>query len=133
MWPSQALQASSCCLGCNRASRSAPRAPLSRDYGRTRTNTLEFPQPKPGPVASIEPVRLFLSAGGSVEWNGQALCLQELQARFEAAAKAAGVDTMQQPKLVLSADEGADYQLLGRVLAHASNAGLVRIELSGSD
>lgn len=40
---------------------------------------------------------------------------------------------MLQPKLELSADEGADYQLLASVLESASKAGLVRIELAGKD
>ena len=96
----------------------------------TQTNALALPQPtiEPAP-APPQAVRLHLSDGGIVEWNGEPLTLEQLQARMELAAGAAGAVAVAQPVLKLDADKGADYELLTRVLAKASNAGLVRIEL----
>ena len=96
----------------------------------TQTNVLSMPGRAPPQAASAEPIRLHLTAAGMVEWNGEPLSLAQLQARMEAAASAAGADAMAQPQLRLYAEDGADYALLTQVLARASNAGLVRIELA---
>jgi len=98
----------------------------------TQTDLLNLPQRGPSHATTATTVRLHLTAGDVVEWNGEALSLAQLQARMESAARAAGADANAQPLLTLYADEGADYQLLTRVLARASNAGLVRIELAGA-
>ena len=49
---------------------------------------------------------------------------------MESAARLAGSDAMAQPMVKLDAEEGVEYELLTRVLARASNAGLVRIQLA---
>lgn len=95
----------------------------------THTNPLRLPQPGPTHATTSQTVRLHLTAGDLVEWNGEALSLPQLQTRMEAAARAAGADANAQPTLTLFADDGADYQLLTQVLARASNAGLVRIQM----
>ena len=95
----------------------------------TRVNPLSLPVGTPTDTANTETVRLHLTSGDVVEWNGEPLSLAQLQLRMESAARAAGADAMAQPTLKLYADDGADYQLLTRVLARASNAGLVSIEL----
>jgi biopolymer transport protein ExbD len=97
----------------------------------THTNLLTLPNGRSTAAANTETVRLHLTAGGIVEWNGEPLSLSQLQSRMEATASAAGADAMAQPVLKLYAEDGADYELLTRVLARASNAGLVRIELAG--
>ena len=96
----------------------------------THTNVLDMPKGTSQQPANAEPVRLHLTASGMVEWNGEPLSLAQLQARMEAAASAAGADAMAQPQLKLFAEDGADYALLTQVLTRASNAGLVRIELT---
>ena len=97
----------------------------------TKVNPLALPQGSteavPKPPAEV---RLRLTAGDVVEWNGEALSLEQLQARMESAARLAGTDAMAQPVVKLDAEEGVEYELLTRVLARASNAGLVRIQLA---
>jgi len=96
----------------------------------TQTNVLSLPQGSPDKPLPAESVSLRLTAGDLVEWNGESLSLPQLQSRMEASARAAGADAMAQPKLEVFADDGADYALLTRVLAGASNAGLVRVTLA---
>ena len=97
----------------------------------TQTNVLD--QTRGISLDTVKPteVRLHLTAGDVVEWNGEALSLEQLQARMESAARLAGSDAMAQPVVKLDAEEGVEYELLTRVLARASNAGLVRIQLAG--
>jgi biopolymer transport protein ExbD len=96
----------------------------------TKTNVLD--QTRGISLDTVKPteVRLHLTAGDVVEWNGEALSLEQLQARMESAARLAGSDAMAQPVVKLDAEEGVEYELLARVLARASNAGLVRIQLA---
>ena len=96
----------------------------------TQTNVLD--QTRGISLDTVKPteVRLHLTAGDVVEWNGEALSLEQLQARMESAARLAGSDAMAQPVVKLDAEEGVEYELLTRVLARASNAGLVRIQLA---
>jgi biopolymer transport protein ExbD len=97
----------------------------------TQTNVLD--QTRGISLDTVKPteVRLHLTAGDVVEWNGEALSLEQLQARMESTARLAGSDAMAQPVVKLDAEEGVEYELLTRVLARASNAGLVRIQLAG--
>ena len=96
----------------------------------SQTNVLSLPHGSPDTTLPAQSVRLRLTAGDLVEWNGEALSLPQLQSRMEAAARAAGANAMAQPKLEVFADDGADYALLTQVLARASNAGLVRVTLA---
>ena len=97
----------------------------------TQTNVLDQTRGTGPETSKPTEVRLHLTAGDVVEWNGEALSLDQLQSRMESAALAAGSDTMAQPVIKLDAEEGAEYEMLARVLARASNAGLVRIQLGG--
>ena len=97
----------------------------------TQTNVLDQTRGTSTETRKPTEVRLHLTAGDVVEWNGEALSLEQLQSRMESAALAAGADTMAQPVFKLDAEEGAEYELLTRVLARATNAGLVRIQLGG--
>ena len=97
----------------------------------TQTNVLDQTRGSSLDTRKPTEVRLHLTAGDVVEWNGEALSLEQLQARMESAARLAGSDAMAQPVVKLDAEEGVEYELLTRVLARASNAGLVRIQLAG--
>jgi biopolymer transport protein ExbD len=98
----------------------------------TKVNPLDLPQGvTDAPPKPAEEIHVHLTAGDVVEWNGEALSLDQLQARMESAARTAGADAGAQPLLRIDAEEGAEYQMLASVLARASNAGLVRIKLGG--
>ena len=86
------------------------------------------------PVHEIntQTVRLHLSAAGIVEWNGAALTFDALDQQLQQASASSispdgSVDAMRQPRISIDADPASDYQLLTQVLAHASNAHLLRV------
>lgn len=89
-------------------------------------------------VANTEVVRLHLTAGGIVEWNGAALSLDTLDSNFRQAAMQGlaadgSLDAMRQPRISIDADRESDYALLAKVLARANNAHLLRVGFAGKD
>ena len=98
------------------------------------SNSLDLPQGGP-PVkefSSKDTLRLHLSAAGIVELNGSPVSMADLDQQLAQAASlgisADGrVDALRQPRLKIAADADAEYALLAKVLAHASNARMMRI------
>ena len=100
------------------------------------SNPMNLPQPAPeNTEVNKQVVRLHLSAGGIVEWNGMALSLESLDGKLQEAAAPGiapdgSVDAMRQPRISIDADPASDYELLAKVLAHTSNAHLMRVGLA---
>ena len=99
------------------------------------TNAVSLPQGSDqAQEARPESVRLRVSAAGIVEWNGEAITPADLDRRFAELAQASRgsdgrIDPLRQPMLRIHADAESEYQSLAQLLAQASNAGLVRIDL----
>ncbi len=94
---------------------------------------MDLRKPTP-PVSELKPpeaLRLHIGAGDTLMLDGQALTLEQLQARLarEAARGIVGgqLDPMRQPALELVVEPEAEYELVARVLTRARNANLARI------
>jgi biopolymer transport protein ExbD len=98
------------------------------------SNSLNLPHPSPNELKELntDVVRLHLSAGGIVEWNGTAISMDSLERKLGEAASVGiasdgRIDPMRQPRVSIDADPAADYQQLTQVLARTSNAHLQRV------
>lgn len=67
-------------------------------------------------------VTLSIDGAGKIYWNGQAVSLDEMRARFVAAGKQAD-----QPELQLRAGRSTRYEVIAQVMGAAQQAGLARI------
>jgi len=96
---------------------------------------VDLPQPStmpPPPGNPPEPIRIYIDAGGSVNWNGSPTPLSTLQAQFDVEGargdNGAGViDPAKQPTIEIETDRDAEYEVLAKVLSRAKNANLAKI------
>lgn len=95
----------------------------------TDTIGLTLPQPGPDRVDPPPPPReivLRVDAAGDTYWDGALMTDAALVNALSAvAARASTVDA--QPKVLVEANDAADYQSVARVLAAAGNAGLQKV------
>ena len=87
---------------------------------------VQLPQPTTvvPPTEPPPPIELRVDASNQVSWNGQALPVSALQARLQdVAAENAG----NLPVLRIATDPNAEYDIMAKVLAAASNAKMDRI------
>lgn len=75
-------------------------------------------------ITKAESVQLGINAANVIFWNGEVVDMGELRRRMLLAAK---LD--QQPEVHIHADRTTQYQVLARVMAETSKAGLTRIGL----
>jgi len=87
--------------------------------------------PPPIPLKLPDPLRVHIGAGDTLSLDGQPISMEQLQARFAAAAAQGMVngklDSMRQPALELVVEPDAEYALVARVMSRAKNANLERI------
>ncbi len=89
---------------------------------------VELPQPstQPPPPNLAEPISLKIDANGEVTWNGSSVPLAALEsAMLVEAARYSSTD--EQPVVQIDTDKDAQYGVLAKVLAHARNAGLIKM------
>lgn len=78
----------------------------------------------PPPVMALPPIELSVDADNQVRWNGQPVAITEVQALMREQQQAHG-DNL--PQLRISTDPSAEYEVMARILAAASNARMDRI------
>ena len=89
------------------------------------THAVKVDLPKASSSVNItkpDHIQLGIGKDGSLFWNGKAVTLDSLSARFAAEAKKAP-----QPELHIRADRQCYYEPVARVLSRATSAGLTRI------
>ena len=89
------------------------------------TNSIKIDLPRAPAQANVtqaEHIEFSVREDGQLFWNGQPIDASSLPVHFAAAAK-----QQPQPELHIHADRLAHYELVAKVLADASNAGLTRI------
>jgi biopolymer transport protein ExbD len=89
------------------------------------THAVKVDLPKASSTANItkpEHIQFGIRKDGSLFWNGEAVTLSSLSARFAAEAK-----KDPQPELHIRADRQAYYELVAQVMSVATKAGLTRI------
>jgi biopolymer transport protein ExbD len=81
------------------------------------------------PKVAAEPARqtpqtvtLSIDAAGKIYWNGNALTLEQMRARFAEAGK-----QQEQPEIQLRAERSTRYEVIAQVMGAAQQAGLERI------
>jgi len=89
----------------------------------THSVKIELPKASSSPnITRPEHIEFGIRENGELFWNGEAVALDALPARF--AAEAAGEP---QPEVHIRADRNVRYDVVARVMAAAAKAGLVRI------
>lgn len=89
----------------------------------THSVKIELPKASSSPnVTRPEHIEFGIRENGELFWNGEAVALDALPARF--AAEAAREP---QPEVHIRADRNVRYDVVARVMAAAAKAGLVRI------
>ncbi|WP_374475757.1 ExbD/TolR family protein [Zoogloea sp.] len=89
----------------------------------THSVKIELPKASSSPnITRPEHIEFGIRENGELFWNGEALALDALPARF--AAEAAREP---QPEVHIRADRNVRYDVVARVMAAAAKAGLVRI------
>ena len=89
------------------------------------THAVKIDLPKASSSANVtkpEHIEFGIRENGELFWNGEALPLAALAARFAAEAK-----RQPQPELHLRADRNARYESVAQVMSVAARAGLLRI------
>jgi biopolymer transport protein ExbD len=92
---------------------------------------IDFTKGPPSQVVPPAPLRVHVGAGDTISIDGQLVTLQELRARFGAAAAKGFVGgkiyPLQQPALELAIEPDAGYGQVAKVISRAKNANLMRI------
>ena len=89
----------------------------------THSAKIELPKASSSPnITRPEHIEFGIRENGELFWNGEAVALNALPARF--AAEAAREP---QPEVHIRADRNVRYDVVARVMAAAAKAGLVRI------
>ncbi|PLZ03340.1 biopolymer transporter ExbD [Burkholderia sp. WAC0059] len=84
---------------------------------------LDLPKVASAPAPQTpQTVTLSIDAAGKLYWNGQAISLDTLRARFAQAGKEAAP-----PELQLRAARSTRYEVIAEVMGAAQDAGLARI------
>lgn len=89
------------------------------------THAVKIDLPKASSSANItkpEHIEFGIRESGELFWAGEAVTLEQLPARFAAAAA-----VQPQPELHIRADRDVRYEKVARVMSLAAKAGLVRI------
>jgi biopolymer transport protein ExbD len=89
------------------------------------THAVKIDLPKASSAVNLtkpEHIEFGIREGGDLYWNGEAVSLQELPARFASAAS-----TQPQPEVHIRADKHAYYEKVAQVMSLAAKAGIVRI------
>ena len=89
------------------------------------THAVKVDLPKASSSVNItkpEHIQFGIRKDGSLFWNGEAVTLASLSARFAVEAR-----KNPQPELHIRADRQAYYELVARVMSSATRAGIVRI------
>ena len=89
------------------------------------THAIKVDLPKASSSANItkpDHIQFDIRKDGSLFWNGEAVTLPSLHARFAAEAK-----QNPPPELHIRADRLAYYELVAQVMSSATKAGIVRI------
>ncbi|MBS3934617.1 MAG: biopolymer transporter ExbD [Sulfuritalea sp.] len=89
------------------------------------THAVKIDLPKASSAANIakpEHIEFGIRASGELFWNGEAVTLEQLPARFATAAA-----QQPQPELHIRADRLVHYEKVAQVMAIAARTGLVRI------
>jgi len=89
------------------------------------THAVKIDLPKASLAVNLtkpEHIEFGIRQSGDLYWNGEAVSLQELPARFASAAS-----TLPQPEVHIRADKHAYYEKVAQVMALAAKAGIVRI------
>ena len=92
---------------------------------------IDFTKGPRSQVVPPEPLRVHIGAADTISVDGQLVTLQQLQARFSAAAAKGLVGgtiyPLRQPALELAIEPDADYGQVAKVMSRAKNANLMRI------
>jgi biopolymer transport protein ExbD len=89
----------------------------------THSVKIDLPKASSAPnVTRPEHIEFGIRESGALYWNGATVTLEELEARFGAAAKQSP-----QPELHIRADRHAHYESVAKVMAAAAKGGLVKI------
>lgn len=89
----------------------------------THSVKIELPKASSSPnITRPEHIEFGIRENGELFWNGEAVALNALPARFAAEAARAP-----QPEVHIRADRNVRYDVVARVMAAAAKAGLVRI------
>lgn len=89
----------------------------------THSVKIELPKASSSPnITRPEHIEFGIRENGALFWNGEAVALDALPARFAAEAARAP-----QPEVHIRADRNVRYDVVARVMAAAAKAGLVRI------
>ncbi|MBI5862120.1 MAG: biopolymer transporter ExbD [Rhodocyclales bacterium] len=89
------------------------------------THAVKIDLPKASSSANVtkpEHIEFGIRENGELFWAGEAVTLEQLPARFAAAAA-----VQPQPELHIRADRDVRYEKVARVMSLAAKAGLVRI------
>lgn len=78
----------------------------------------------PRPLEPPPPIELRVDAANQVSWNGQPVAVAALQQRMQEQAQAHAGNL---PELRIATDPSAEYEVMAKVLAAASNAHMDRI------
>jgi biopolymer transport protein ExbD len=101
----------------------------------THAIRLDLPKVAAAPARQTpQTIALSIDAAGKLYWNGDAITLEQVRARFTQAAKASGTaQTAQaanpdnQPEIHLRAERSTRYEVIAQVMGAAQQAGLERI------
>lgn len=89
----------------------------------THSVKIELPKASSSPnITRPEHIEFGIRENGELFWNGEAVALDALPARFAAEAT-----REPQPEVHIRADRNVRYDVVARVMAAAAKAGLVRI------
>ncbi len=89
----------------------------------THSVKIELPKASSSPnITRPEHIEFGIRENGELFWNGEAVALDALPARFATEAARAP-----QPEVHIRADRNVRYDVVARVMAAAAKAGLVRI------
>lgn len=97
----------------------APMVSLPIPVNLPQRTTTVVPPTEPPP-----PIELRVDASNQMTWNGQGVAVASLQARMQDQAQAPAGNL---PELRIASDPDAEYAVMAKVLAAASNAHLERI------
>ena len=89
----------------------------------THAIRLDLPKVAAAPARQTpQTISLSIDAAGKIYWNGNALTLDQMRARFVEAGK-----QQEQPEIQLRAERSTRYEVIAQVMGAAQQAGLQRL------
>ena len=89
----------------------------------THAIRLDLPKVAAAPARQTpQTISLSIDAAGKIHWNGNALTLDQMRARFVEAGK-----QQEQPEIQLRAERSTRYEVIAQVMGAAQQAGLQRL------